>query len=103
MRRPPGLLLRRIAQSRCPPSRAQAHVDSNSICRLARVGLVRGNASEPTRYPEPSRTDADRQRGIARDARVWRTWNFAALDRGHTSGDIMGSLIKRASFSAGPF
>src|SRR5215831_14477322 len=100
MRRPSGLLLRGVAQSRCPSSRPQAHVDSNPICRLARVGLVRGNASEPARYPEPSGNDADRQRGIARDARVWRAWDFAALDRGNTSGDIMGSLI--ASSSAGP-
>src|SRR5215475_215178 len=84
-------------------SQPQAHIDSNPICRLARVGLVHGNASEPARYPEPSGTDADRQCGIARDARVWRTWNFAALDRGHTSRDIMGSLIKRVSSSVGPF
>src|SRR5262245_30949030 len=98
MRRPSGLLLRRIAQSRCPRSQPQAHVDSNPICRLARVGLVHGNASEPARYPEPSGTDAGRQRGIARDAGVWRTWDFAALDRGNTSGDTMGSLTKRASF-----
>src|SRR6516162_9243425 len=99
MRRPSGLLLRTITQSRCTRSQAQAQVDSNPICRLARAGLVGGNASEPARYPEPSGTDADRQRGIARDARVWRTWDFAALDRGNTAGDIMGSLIKRALFA----
>ena len=44
------------------------------------LAWFRGNASEPARHPEPSGTDAGRQRGIARDARVWRTWNFAALD-----------------------
>jgi len=62
---------------------------------LARAGLVGGNASEPADHPEPSGTDADRQCGIARDARIWRAWNFAALDRGNATGDIMGSLIKR--------
>jgi hypothetical protein len=48
------------------------------------------------------RTDAGRQCVIAGDARIWRTWNFTARGRGNTPGDIMGSLIKRAS-SAGPF
>src|SRR5262245_53189202 len=92
-----------LCDSEVERSQPQANVGFNPICRLARAGLVRGNASEPARYPEPSGTDADRQCGVARDARVWRTWNFAALDRGHTSRDIMGSLLKRASSWAGPF
>ena len=87
-----GLLLRRIAQSPCPRSQPEAQVDSSPICRLAVAGLVRGNASAPADHPEPIGTDADRQCGVATDARIWRAWNFAALDRGNTSGDIMGSL-----------
>ena len=72
------------------PGAGLAATHSNPICRLASAGLVRGNASEPAHHPEPSGTDADRQCGFARHARVWRAWNFAALDRGNTFGDIMG-------------
>src|ERR1700730_14632084 len=94
MRRPSHLLLRGIAQSRCTRSQPKAQIDSNSICRLARAGLVRGNASEPARHSESSGTDAGRQCVIGGDARIWRSWNFAALGRGNPPGDLMGSLIK---------
>jgi len=62
MRWPSGLLLRRIAQSGWPQSQPQAQVGSNPICRLARAGLVRGNASEPADHPEPRSTLCHRQR-----------------------------------------
>ena len=56
--------------------------------------MDRENIAEPARHSESSGTDAGRQRVIARDARIWKTWNFAALSRGNTPGDVMGSLIK---------
>jgi hypothetical protein len=56
--------------------------------------MDRGNAAESARHSESGGTDAGRQRVIARDARIWRTWNFAALGRGNPPGDLMGSLIK---------
>jgi hypothetical protein len=31
---------------------------------------------------------------VAGDARIWRTWNFAALGRGDTPAAVMESLIK---------
>jgi hypothetical protein len=78
-------------------SQGQAHVDPNSICRLVRAGLVRGNAPKPAHYPQSSRTDAGRQRVVAGNARIWRPWNFTALGRGNSPGNIMGALIKRVS------
>jgi hypothetical protein len=66
----------------------------NPICRLARAVLVRGNAAKPSRHSESSGTDAGRQCVFARDARIWGTWNYAALGRGNTPGNVMGALIK---------
>jgi hypothetical protein len=68
--------------------------------RLARISLDRGNASEPARHSESSGTDADRQRGIGQDAWIWRTWNFAALNREHTQGNVARSSIKEFSVVA---
>jgi hypothetical protein len=56
--------------------------------------MALGNAAESARHSESSGTDAGRQRVFAGDARIWTTWNFAALCRGDTPADIMASLIK---------
>src|SRR5712692_9857844 len=53
-----------------------------------------GNAPESARHSESSGTDAGRQRILAGDAWIWRTWNFAALGRGDTPPDATESLIK---------
>src|SRR5437660_6863780 len=53
-----------------------------------------GNAPESARHSKSSGTDAGRHGVLAGDPRIWTTWNFAALGRGDTPGDIMGSLIK---------
>src|SRR6266550_6252448 len=94
MRRSSRLLLRGISQSRCARSWPQAHADSNPICRLARAGMDLGNAPESARHSESSGTDAGRQRVLAGDARIWTTWNCAALGRGDTPADVMEPLIK---------
>jgi hypothetical protein len=52
-----------------------------------------GNAPESARHSESSRTDAGRQRVIAEDARIWRTWNFAAHGPRDTPADVTESLI----------
>jgi hypothetical protein len=53
-----------------------------------------GNAPESARHSESSGTDAGQQRVLAGNARIWTTWNFAALRRGDTPADVMESLIK---------
>src|SRR5450759_2442764 len=49
-----------------------------------------GNAPESARHSESSGTNAGRQRVIAGHARIWPTWNFAALCRGDTPADVIG-------------
>jgi len=51
-----------------------------------------GNAPKSSRHSQSSGTDAGRQRVIAGDAWIWRTWNFTALGRGNTPADVVGSL-----------
>jgi hypothetical protein len=94
VRRPSRLLLRELAQSHRQRGRAQAAPRSGAIYRLARAGIDLGNAAKPAHHSQSSRADADRQRVIAGNAGIWRTWNFSARGRGNTPGDVMGSLIK---------
>ena len=98
-----GYLLRRIAQSRCPRKPAlQPKLISNPICRVARAGLVRGNASEPARHPEPSRTDAGRHCGIARGAGFGEL-GISPLSIEEILPEIFtGSSIKRVGWTALP-
>src|SRR5205823_920877 len=92
VRRTSRLYLRGDAPNYRPRSQTQVHANSNPICCMACAGLVRGNAATPASHSESSGADANRQRFIPRDTRIWRAWNIAAFDRGDTPGDIMGSL-----------
>lgn len=49
---------------------------------------------EFARHSDSSGTDADRQRVLAGEARLWTAWNCAALGRGDTPADVTEWLIQ---------
>jgi hypothetical protein len=54
------------------------------------------NVPEPAPHAQSSGTDANRHRVIAGEARICRTWDFAALGRGNTPVDVIELRMKEA-------
>src|SRR5262249_26346229 len=63
--------------------------------RLACTCMGVRNVPESAPHAQSSGTDANRYRVIAGDARVWWTWDLAALGRDNTPGDAIELPMRR--------